>query len=190
MSAEAEGVVDDLLALEEGQQVHLEAETYAWASPLEVVTVDREQFVDVDGEPAWMAAEVEVQPDHHAATPKRLPIVEGGSAPELEGYGAIIAVERNGHEPDPPGRLSRPAPEIVATADPTGGDLSLSSVLEAVEGAASLQDVHDQLPIEDYSRTTDLLWELDLRTSKTSLRPDDELEDWIDELRDTYLTNE
>lgn len=184
--------VDVLLELEPGESVHVETEGYRWQSPLTVADVDRHTFHDPEGNP-WDAVELALEPEHPLGTTKRLVAFDGLEAARIDEYGTVVSVDHNGHRDqaadDHPGRLARSAVEIVETAHGTGGHpTDLERVLEVVEGETSVLDVHQRLPFASIKRTKQVLWELDLcTTGKTALRPSDELEPWIEELREEYL---
>ena len=90
--------VDTLLAVEEGQEVRLEAKQYEFKSPFEVTEVSEESWTMANGG-VWNARTVTLEPGHHRGTTREFDVFKDGSPPNLgDGYGALVSVEIVGEE--------------------------------------------------------------------------------------------
>lgn len=179
----ATGVVEDLLDLDGGEAVELEAEQYRWERPYTVDVEDEAEFVTPGGE-SWRARRLHLVPEDGRATTREIRAVEGCDPPEMgAGYGRLVEVQRVVDD-DRCDWLERPADEIVATS---AINRDLEEVLRVVERADTWLQVHKRLAGGTVSRTKDLLWQLGLRKSSGALLDEPELQERIDAIREVYV---
>lgn len=176
-------VVDTLLDVDVGNELDLVAEHYDWANPFEVVDVDEHTWHAATGD-CWRSRTIKVDPAAPQGTPKALDVVAGSDPPHMGAYGALVDVRVTGTAAPSNGHidwLARPAAEIVATSSV---ERSVTEVLDVIQTAESILEVHQRLAAPSLSATKQLLWELGLREKAGGLLASDDLNERIDTLRE------
>lgn len=188
-------VVDGIFAVDPDDQAGVAVTDYSWSAPLDVVDVDetewdvprgedwttREVVVETSRGTRFVAAAVDdqdgaVELDHADRGPTRGTLVE---------FGPVDGDQDDSDEAiDRPEWLQRDADEIVETSSVSR---DLEEVLDAVEQANDLLDVHKRIAGGTMSTTKSLLWELGLRDQTGQLLPIDERRDRIEEIREVYV---
>lgn len=191
MSTEQGDVVDDLLALEDGDVVEIAAEQYSWGNAYEVGVVDDVEFVGAASGERWRARRLTLDPEDSRASSRDVRAVEGCAPPDFgSGYGRLADVEPV-QEDDVPlidGEwLQRPADEIVESL-PVNRDLE--EVLRVVERADSWLQVHQRIAANTTTLTKNLLWELGLREQSGELLEENERQHRVERLREVFVDDE
>ncbi len=91
----SDDVVDALFAVDEGDEVRLEANNYQWASPFAVVEIDEQPWITPNGG-VWKSRRVTLEPtvDHPTAQPRVIDVYTGGPRPTAgHGYGPYVDLE-------------------------------------------------------------------------------------------------
>lgn len=188
----AADVVDELLTLEAGDVVELEAEQYSWGNAYEVGDVEDVEFIAPSGD-RWRARRLTFDPEDARASSRDIRAIEGCAPPDLgPGYGRLADVEPvQGTGDEVPlidaEWLARPADEIVEVADVSR---DLEEVLRIAERADTWLKVHQRLGASRTTVTKNLLWELGLRQESGVLIEEDERHHRINRLREVFLDDE
>lgn len=182
-------VVEDLMDLEEGDRVCLEAELYEWA-PFTVASVVAEPCTSPEGE-VWIGKHIEVEPTDNRGTRREFEVYPTASPPDMgTGFGALTRVDvldagadATEFEPGECPWLERPADEIV---DDASVNRSLSEVLDAVEHNDTVWEINQRIAGPVVSQTRAMLWELGVLDGAGNLLDEDVLEVRIGEIREVF----
>jgi hypothetical protein len=179
---------ETLLNCVEGDELNLESQHYDWASAFEVADIDEVRWRCPDGS-IWRSRELSLESTAPQGGTVTFTAVDGDGVGRHPKYGDLVAAEpASQQEPTAtdngkPDWLERPAPEII---DTSRINRSLEDVLSEVEQQDDILSIHRRLCAPAITVTKDLLWELGLRGADERLLPEDELQDRIRKLRDTY----
>lgn len=192
-------VVDELLNACEGDLFQLEAEYYEFKSPFEVVDVEELEWTAAT-ESKWQSRRVDLESKPKGRgrkSTRTLEIYSDGPAPTWGSYGELIDVQPidpdcTGDSDDETGLewLQRPADEVVEST--VGLRRDLEEVLDVVESAETVIDVHNRIRPDTLSKTKTLLWELGLRDGEidTKLLEDPERQERIDAIREVFVDDD
>ncbi len=150
----SDDVVDALFAVDEGDEVRLEANNYEWASPFAVAEIDEQPWISPNGG-VWKSRRVTLEPtvDHPTAQPRVIDVYTDGPRPTAgHGYGPYVdleIVDQNSEEDDQDDQDGEGEDEDDAAAleEVLPEDVTADDVDAAVADHETLGEVADALEI-------------------------------------------